>query len=174
MKITIEASISLRTNMAAFFCFFFFVISKVVKTLLISWATPFAERKGLVTLQPLSCRQGRNLMWPIRCRSQLLSWSSNYVTCLVDVSILLSTSMSIIVFLSENSMVAAWPDGSQTLTLCERCGLRDYLAICACWLVRPSTIKFQFRVARPTQFLALLLFFFFRADTCRFSDGGVV
>jgi len=28
-------------------------------------ATPFAERKGLVTLQPSSCPHGRNLMWPI-------------------------------------------------------------------------------------------------------------
>ena len=39
---------------------------------LVSLATPFAERKGLVTLQP---------------------WSSNYATaCLVDVSFLLSNS----------------------------------------------------------------------------------
>ena len=30
-------------------------------------ATPFTERgKGLVTLQPSSCRHSRNLMWPIR------------------------------------------------------------------------------------------------------------
>ena len=28
----------------------------------VSQATPFAERKGLVTLQPLSCPHGRNLM----------------------------------------------------------------------------------------------------------------
>ena len=33
---------------------------------LVSQATPFAERKGLVTLQPLSCHHGRNMMWPIR------------------------------------------------------------------------------------------------------------
>jgi len=33
---------------------------------LVSQATPFEERKGLVMLQPSSCRHGRNLMWPIR------------------------------------------------------------------------------------------------------------
>ena len=46
--------------------------------------------KGLVMLQPLSCRHSRNLMWPIIFALFMLSWSNNYATtCLVDVGILL-------------------------------------------------------------------------------------
>ena len=36
------------------------------RILIVLQTTPFAERKGLVTLQPSSCPHGRNLMWPIR------------------------------------------------------------------------------------------------------------
>ena len=41
-------------------------VAQVNGGVIASQATPFAERKGLVTLQPLSCPDGRNLMWPIR------------------------------------------------------------------------------------------------------------
>ena len=37
----------------------------------VSQATPFAQKKGLVMLQPSSCPHGRNLMWPI--------WSALFV-----------------------------------------------------------------------------------------------
>ena len=48
------------------------------------------ERKGLVTLQPLSCYHGRNLMWPIRSAffvDRIMSWSTVTSQQLVDVSI---------------------------------------------------------------------------------------
>ena len=53
------------------------------------------ERKGLVTLQPSSCRHSRKLAVTNEihalCRLHPLSWSSNYATmCLANVSFLLS------------------------------------------------------------------------------------
>ena len=47
---------------------------------LASEVTPFAERKGLVMLQPSTCRHGRNLS-PMRFMLFIvLSWSGNYGT----------------------------------------------------------------------------------------------
>ena len=55
---------------------------------------PFAERKGVVTLQHSSCHHDRTLMWPIRSVlfiACICVVEYNYITtCLVDVSILLS------------------------------------------------------------------------------------
>ena len=49
----------------------------------------------------------------------------NYVTCLVDVSILLSYRFcSIIVFPCDNSVVAVWQD-----PLCKEFGLQDYINV---------------------------------------------
>ena len=78
---------------------------------IVSQATPFAERKGLVTLQPLSCPHGRNLTWPIRsvlfldrvrCHEVVLCHVFN-MTC------------SIIAFLGNSLVVAAWPDPSSLI-----------------------------------------------------------
>ena len=62
-------------------------------SLIVLQATPFAERGRL---QPSSCCHNRNLMWPIR--SALFAYrirchGVQYVTCLVDVSILFLTAM---------------------------------------------------------------------------------
>ena len=49
------------------------------------------ERKGLVTLQPLSCRQGRNLLRPMRSSLRRLQpWSWRRKMCWADVGIILS------------------------------------------------------------------------------------
>ena len=84
-------------------------------------ATPFAwERKGLVMLQPSCCPHSRNLKWPIRSvlfvdcirshgvqlRHKVFSGCQHLITELL---------CSIIAFLSDNSVVAAWPDPSSLM-----------------------------------------------------------
>ena len=84
---------------------------------LVSQATPFAaQRKGLVKLQPSSCCHRRNLMWPIR--------SALFVDCIRCHGVAITSQrvqhfiiylLLIIVFLGDNSTVAAWPDPSSAL-----------------------------------------------------------
>ena len=85
------------------------------------------ERKGLVTLQPSSCPHDKILLWPIRSvlfvdhirchgvqlRHNVFSGCQYLITKLL---------CSIVAFLGDNSVVAAWPDPS---FFCEGCGLRD-------------------------------------------------
>ena len=80
---------------------------------------PFAERKGLVMLQPSSCRHARNLMWPIRsglfidricCHGVWMS-ASYYLTAIFD------------------KCVPWWQLGSCSMT-------RPFLSLQRVWLVR--------------------------------------
>ena len=48
---------------------------------LVSQATPFVERKGLVTLQPLSCCYSRNLLWPMTFVTVLSSGVELLLSC---------------------------------------------------------------------------------------------
>ena len=96
---------------------------------LVSQATPFAaQRKGLVKLQPSSCCHRRNLMWPIR--------SALFVDCIRCHEVAITSQrvqhfiiylLLIIVFLGDNSTVAAWPDPSSALQ-------RVYIYYVACKL----------------------------------------
>ena len=93
---------------------------------IVSQATPFVERKGLVTLQLSSCRRETQL-------SNIVVRSAEHSVTLIvlhdngynlrRVRIWFVTSSFCC---GDNSMVAVWPDPS---LLCEGCGLRDYLAI---------------------------------------------
>ena len=59
---------------------------------LVSQATPFTERNGLVILRPLSCLQGRNMMWLIRSVlfvARIIVMEYNIMSCLADVGTLL-------------------------------------------------------------------------------------
>ena len=72
------------------------------------------ERKDIVTLQPSSCRHGRNLIAvtnEIRTlhRLYLLSWSSRYSGCQY---LIIQPHCLIIAFLSDNALAVVWPDPS--------------------------------------------------------------
>ena len=85
------------------------------------------ERKGLVTLQPSSCPHNKILLWPIRSMLFVDRIRCHGVQLYHNVfsgcqHLITKPLCSVIAFLGNNSVVAAWPDPS---SLCEGYGLRD-------------------------------------------------
>ena len=96
------------------------------------------EESKKVKKRQLSRHHGRNFLWPMRFTlfEDCICCYGAALALLVDVRILLSNCYvcSIIAFLSNNSLDAAWPHPP-----CKGCGLQDYSCsrIHAVWTVVP-------------------------------------